>query len=62
MNKESKSGIYVLMSSEYNLDLYIPQKKKDLKNFLFVSEQKYCFWVNLVHKISNCQFSLKYCT
>ena len=53
------------MSSEYNLDLYIPQKKKDFKNFakfLFASEQNYCFWVNLVHKISNCQFKLKYCT
>ena len=28
-NKESKIGMSVLTSSEYNLDLHIPRKRKD---------------------------------
>ena len=34
MNKKSKIGISVVMSTEYDLDLHIPQKRKDL-NFFF---------------------------
>ena len=39
MNKESKIGISVLVSSEYNLDLHIPQKRKDL-NLFFLHMKK----------------------
>ena len=38
MNKKSKIGISVVMSTEYNLDLRIPQKRKDL-NFFFTFEK-----------------------
>ena len=33
MNKKSKIGISVVMSTEYDLDLHIPQKRKDLNIF-----------------------------
>ena len=39
MNKKSKIGISVVMSTEYDLDLHIPQKRKDLNYFFFTFEK-----------------------
>ena len=43
MNYEFKIGIYVLMSSEYNLDLYIPQERKDLIFFSRMKKEELSF-------------------